>query len=184
MGTLDLRTLRSPPVSLNQERQTQRRKATNFIFILFIFCDENPLKSPPWKHTWWSEHFEKFPKKKTKSPHFQEGKKKSFEIATFWGEKKQVLKSLRFVKDLGRLQAFFFWNTFMKGVLTLTPLPQGGRPDGQTLKILYIVGTRDLRALWSPPVSLNLVHVLVFSTNFLSFYFLCLCVFFFYYYFL
>jgi large subunit ribosomal protein L14 len=25
-----------------------------------------------------------------------------------------------------------------------------------------LVGTRDLRPLWSPPVSLNLVHVLVF----------------------
>ncbi len=124
VGTPDLRTLWSPPVSLNQERHTQRCKAANFIFILFIFCDENPLKSPPWKHTWWSEHFGKFPKKKTKLPHFQEGKKKSFEIVTFWGEKKQVLKSLRFVEDLGRFQAFFLWNTFMKGVLTLTPLPR------------------------------------------------------------
>jgi hypothetical protein len=108
---------------------------------------------------------------KTKSPHFQEGKKKSFEIATFWREKKQVLKSLRFVEDLGRFQAFFFRNAFMKGVLTLTPYPRGGRPDGQTPKILYIVGTGDLRALWSPPVSLNLVHVLVFSRNFYVSYF-------------
>jgi hypothetical protein len=41
-------------------------------------------------------------------PHFQEGKKKSFEITTFGGEKKQVLKSLKFVEDLGRFQAFFF----------------------------------------------------------------------------
>jgi hypothetical protein len=54
VGTRDLPTLWSPPVSLHQERHTQRRKAANFIFILFIFCDENPLKSPPWKHTWWS----------------------------------------------------------------------------------------------------------------------------------
>ncbi len=34
------------------------------------------------------------------------------------------------------------------------------------------MGTRDLRALWSPPVSLNLVHVLVFLRNFYLFYFL------------
>jgi hypothetical protein len=59
VNTCDLRTLWSPPVSLNQERHTQRRKAATFIFILFIFCDENPLKSPPWKHIWWSEHFGK-----------------------------------------------------------------------------------------------------------------------------
>ncbi len=63
VGTRDLRTLWSPPVFLNQERHTQRCKVANFIFILFIFCDENPLKSPPWKHTCWSEHFEKIPKK-------------------------------------------------------------------------------------------------------------------------
>ncbi len=83
VGTRDLRTLWSPPISLNQERHTQRHKAANFIFILFIFCDENPLKSPSWKHTWWSEHFRKFPKQKTKSPHFQEGKKKVLKLPHF-----------------------------------------------------------------------------------------------------
>ncbi len=31
---------------------------------------------------------------------------------------------------------------------------------------LVLVGTRDLRPLWSPPVSLNLVHVLVLFRNF------------------
>ncbi len=46
-----------------------------------------------------------------------------------------------------------------------------------------LVGTRDLRTLWSPLVSLNLVHVLVFFRNFYLFYFLFLCVFCFYYYF-
>jgi hypothetical protein len=40
--TRDLRTLRSPPVSLNQERHTQRRKAVYFIFILFIYCWKVP----------------------------------------------------------------------------------------------------------------------------------------------
>jgi hypothetical protein len=54
LGTRDLRTLWSPLVSLNQEGHTQRRKVAIFIFILFIFCDKNSLKSPPWKHTWWS----------------------------------------------------------------------------------------------------------------------------------
>ncbi len=29
-----------------------------------------------------------------------------------------------------------------------------------------LVGARDLRPLWSPPVSLNLVHVLIFFRNF------------------
>jgi hypothetical protein len=109
VGTRDLRTLWSPPISLNQERHTQRCKAANFIFILFIyFCDENLLKSPPWKHTWWSEHFGKFSKKKTKSPHFQEGKKNSFEIATFWGEKKQVLKS-QICGGFGQIPSFLLF---------------------------------------------------------------------------
>jgi hypothetical protein len=31
---------------------------------------------------------------------------------------------------------------------------------------IWLVGARDLRTLWSPPVSLNLVHVLVFKKNF------------------
>jgi hypothetical protein len=33
VGARALRTLWSPPVSLNQKRHTQRRKAANFIFI-------------------------------------------------------------------------------------------------------------------------------------------------------
>jgi hypothetical protein len=36
---------------------------------------------------------------------------------------------------------------------------------------ILLVGARDLRPLWSPPVSLNLVHVLVFFRNFKLFYF-------------
>jgi hypothetical protein len=90
VSTRDLQTLWSPPVSLNQERHTQRRKAATFIFYLFIFCDENPLKSPPWKHTWWSEHFGKFQKKKTKSPHFEERKKKRVLKSPHFEEKKNT----------------------------------------------------------------------------------------------
>jgi hypothetical protein len=79
---------------------------------------------------------------KTKSPHFQEGKKKGvLKSSHFEEEKKQVLKLLKFVEDLSRFQAFFFSNAFMKGVLTLTLLPQGGQRlqlDRQTPKILYI----------------------------------------------
>jgi hypothetical protein len=123
VGTRDLRTLWSPLVCLNQERHTQRRKAANFIFILFIFFDENPLKSPPWKRTWWSEHFGKFSKKKLNRHISRRGKKRVLKSPHFEEKKKQVLKSLRFVEDLGRFQTFFFWNAFMKGVLTLTRLP-------------------------------------------------------------
>jgi hypothetical protein len=43
VGIRDLRTLWSPPVSLNQEIHTQRRKAAIFIFILFIFCLQSKL---------------------------------------------------------------------------------------------------------------------------------------------
>jgi hypothetical protein len=116
------RTLWSPPVSLNQERHTQRRKAANYFFIFLFFCDENPLKSPPWKHTWWSKHFVKFPKRKLNRHISRRGRKKVLKSSHFEEKKKQVLKSLRFVEDLGRFQAFFFRNAFMKGVLTLTPL--------------------------------------------------------------
>ncbi len=104
VGTCDLRTLWSPPVSLNQETHTQRCKAANFIFILFIFGEENPLKSPPWKHTWWSEHFGKFPKKKLnrhisrrgkkrvlKSPHIEEKKNRfwnRWDLCRIWADSK------------------------------------------------------------------------------------------------
>jgi hypothetical protein len=121
VGTCDLRTLWSPPVSLNKERHTQRRKAANFIFILFIFCDENPLKGPPWKHTWWSEHFGKFSKKKTKSPRFQEGKNKSFEITTFWEEKKQVFKS-QICGGFGQIPSFLLFKHVYKGRANPNPL--------------------------------------------------------------
>jgi hypothetical protein len=63
VGTCDLRTLWSPPVSLNQERHTQRRKAANFNLFYFIFCDENPLKSPTWKHHGEASILENFQKK-------------------------------------------------------------------------------------------------------------------------
>jgi len=41
--------------------------------------------------------------------------------------------------------------------------------------ILELVGTRDLQALCSPPISLNLVHVLVFFRNFYLFLFFKMC---------
>jgi hypothetical protein len=34
-----------------------------------------------------------------------------------------------------------------------------------------LVGIRDLRTLWNPPISLNLVHVLVFSKKIIFFIF-------------
>ncbi len=85
VGTSNLWTLWSPLVSLNQERHTQSRKAANFIFILLFFCDKNPLKSPPWKHTWWSEHFGKFPKKKLNRHISRRGEKTGFQIAEICG---------------------------------------------------------------------------------------------------
>jgi len=44
VGTRDLRTVWSPPVFLNQERDTQRRKAIFYLFIFNLLF----LKSPPW----------------------------------------------------------------------------------------------------------------------------------------
>ncbi len=116
----ETREMKFPKLLYYWERHTRRRKIANFIFI--FICDENPPKSPPWKHTWWSERFGKFPKEKL-NHHISRREFFFFEIATFWGGKKQVLKLPRFVEDLGIFQAFFFWNAFMKGVLTLTPLP-------------------------------------------------------------
>jgi hypothetical protein len=44
VGTRDLQTLWSPPVSLNQKKHTQKHKAAIYLFIVF---DENLLKSLP-----------------------------------------------------------------------------------------------------------------------------------------
>jgi hypothetical protein len=46
VGTRDLRTLWSPLVSLNQERHTQRRKATNYLFIYLLFVTKIRWKVP------------------------------------------------------------------------------------------------------------------------------------------
>jgi cytochrome bd-type quinol oxidase subunit 1 len=64
VGTRDLRTLWSPPVSLNQERHTQRRKAVNFIYFLWRKSVEKcPLKTYMVKWAFWKI----FRKKKLKS---------------------------------------------------------------------------------------------------------------------
>jgi hypothetical protein len=50
VGTRDLQTLWSPPISLNQERHTQRRKTTIYLFI-YIYCfwwkfvEKSPMKT-------------------------------------------------------------------------------------------------------------------------------------------
>jgi hypothetical protein len=46
VGTRDLRTLWSPPVSLNQERDIERRKAVFFFFFFkFIVFEKSPMKT-------------------------------------------------------------------------------------------------------------------------------------------
>jgi len=105
------------------ETHTQRRKAANFIFIFILFLWRKSVEKSPMKTYMVKRVFWKISKKKTKSWHFQEGKKKNFEIATFWGGKKQVLKSSRF----GQIPSFLL----LKRVL---------------------VSTCDLRTLWSPLV--------------------------------
>ncbi len=77
MGTRDLRTLWSPLVSLNQERHTQRRKATNFLIFYLLFVTKIRWKVPHENIHGEASVLENF-QKKTKSPHFQEGKKKEF----------------------------------------------------------------------------------------------------------
>jgi hypothetical protein len=70
-------------VSLNQERHTQRRKAANFIFILFYFFDENRLESPHENRHGEASFLENFQKKELNRHISRRGKKKSFEITTF-----------------------------------------------------------------------------------------------------
>ncbi len=83
--------------------------------------------------------------------------------------------------QIARLQEFFLllllfrhlllpgWGTWMDGwrdgwmERTTTTIATG---QNQGYYIRRLVGARDLRPLWSPPVSLNLVHVLVFFRNF------------------
>ncbi len=92
-GYPDLWTLWSPPVSLNQERHTQKCKATNFIFILFFFVTKICWKVPHENIHGEASILEIF-QKKIKSPHFQEGKKK------------RVLKSSHFEEEKRNR----FWN--------------------------------------------------------------------------
>ncbi len=108
VGTCDFQTLRSLLVSLNR------------IYFEEAFCFKQ-------LHV----------VKKLNRRIFRRGKKKSFKIVTFWGRKKQVLKSLRFMEDLGRFQAFFFWNEFMKGVLTLTPFTPPKEDDRTDRHLKY-----------------------------------------------
>jgi hypothetical protein len=84
VGTHDLRTLRSPLVSLNRERHTQRRKAANFIFYFFMvkFVEKSPMKTYMVKRVFW-----KIFKTKIKSTYFQEGKKKGLKLPHFEKEK-------------------------------------------------------------------------------------------------
>jgi hypothetical protein len=61
---------------------------------------------------------------------------------------------------------FLFFPFHGKGVVTLFPMALTSVLKDTLFYIYILVGTRNLRALWSPPVSLNLVHVLVFFRNF------------------
>jgi hypothetical protein len=74
--------MKFPQLPYYRERDTQRRKAANFIFIYLFFCGENPSKSPPPMKTYM-----------VKGTFWKISKKKK-EIATFSGgkQKKRVLK--------------------------------------------------------------------------------------------
>jgi hypothetical protein len=121
VGTRDLRTLWSPQISLNKERHTQRRKAAIFIFILFIFCDKNPLKSPPWKHTCWSEHFGKFPKKKL-NRHISRREKKKFWNRNILRRKKTGFEIAEISGGFGQIPSFLLLKPVYEGCANPNPL--------------------------------------------------------------
>ncbi len=97
VGTHDLRTLWSPPIFLNQERHTQRRKAAVFIFILFILwrksVEKSPVKTYMVKRAYWkiskkkklNRHIFRRGKKEFWNRHILRRKKTGFEIAEIWG---------------------------------------------------------------------------------------------------
>ncbi len=65
-----------------------KAQSSYFFFFYFYFLWQKSVEKSPMKTYMVKRAFWKFSKKKTKSPHVEEGKTKSFEIATFWGEKK------------------------------------------------------------------------------------------------
>jgi len=78
--------MKFPQLPYYRERDTQRRKAANFIFIYLFFCGENPSKSPPPMKTYMVKGtFWKISKKKERNRHIfrRKTKKKGFEIAAF-----------------------------------------------------------------------------------------------------
>ncbi len=143
MGTRDLRTLWSPLVSLNQERHTQRRKAANFIFVLFIFCDKKSVEKSPMKTYMVKRAFWKISKKKKKSPHFQEGKKE------FWNRhisrrKKTGVEIAEICGGFGQIPSFLLLKRVYEGCANpnpLTPLPPRSIMNLNT-NILCLWGTK------------------------------------------
>jgi hypothetical protein len=95
VGTCDLRTLWSPPVSLNQERHTQRRKAATFIFIFYFFVKKIRWKVPHENIYGEANILENFPKK-NEIVTFPGGEKKEFWNRHILRRKKRVLKSPHF----------------------------------------------------------------------------------------
>ncbi len=145
MGTRDLWTLWSPSISLNQERHTQRRKTTNFIFILFIFCDENPLKSPPQKHTWWSKHFGKFPKKKL-NRHISRRGKKEFWNRHILKRKKTNFEIVEICGGFGQISSFLLLKHVYEGRANANPLTP--KEDDRTDKHLkYYIPVNGMNTL-------------------------------------
>jgi hypothetical protein len=121
VGTCDLRTLWNPPVFLNQEGHTQRRKTTILFIYLFILwrksLEKSPMKTYMVKWAFW-----KFPKKKTKSPHFQEGKKKELWNHHILRRKKTSFEIVEICGGFGHIPNFLLLKRVYEGCVNLNPL--------------------------------------------------------------
>jgi hypothetical protein len=137
----DTRKMKFPQLLYYGETHTQRRKVANFIYLFIFFCGENLPKSPPWKHTWWSKRFGKFPKKKLNRHISRRERKKSFEIAEICG-------------GFGQIPSFLLLKGIYEGCANPNPLTPKEDDHNRTdihLKyyILYICKVWDIRACHS-----------------------------------
>jgi hypothetical protein len=122
VGTCDLRTLWSPPVSLNQERHTQRRKAAILFLFYLFFVTKIRWKVPHENIHGEGSILEKFQKKKLNRHISRRGKKKSFEIVTFWGEKKTGFEIAKICGGFGQIPSFLLLKCVYEGCANPNPL--------------------------------------------------------------
>ncbi len=103
------------------KRDTHRRKAANFIFTYFFFCGEN-LSKFPHENIHGETSVLEISKKKTKSSHFQEGKKKEFWNRHILRRKKTGFEIAEICGGFGQIRSFLLLKCVYEGRANPKPL--------------------------------------------------------------